>query len=791
MFNNNKILMKKLAYFIFLIMQLWVAAWAQEAFVVKRIVVEGEQRISPATIESYLPVRRGQVLRPSQTGEILKSLYQTGFFDHITLSRSNDTLIIHVVERPTIGQLKITGNSVIPTDKLTTVMKSLDIAEGRVYNKVVLDRITQSLLNQYYILGRYNARVDVKVTPMTRNRVLVKIEISEGLVAKVRRITIIGAHIFEESTLIRQMDLDTTGVFSFISQSDRYSEEKLDISLDKIRSYYMDRGYLRFEIKSAQAQVTPDRKGVYLTIVLDEGELYTVKSAVVAGKLVMPRAELEKAVYIKPGETFSRKKVIDAEKALTALLGDEGYIFSTISVHPDIQEATHQVVIVFEIKPGKRAYVRHITFSDNTRTNDVALRREIEQMEAAPASSSLLEESKHRLQLLPYVKEVDMSVKPVPNVDDKIDVNYKVKEEGSNQATFRVGYSGEQQVIFGAGINQKNFLGTGSTLGLNLQRSRYEQIYAVDYTDPYYTLDGISRSISFSISKVDPGTLNKVTNDYTTNEYDLGLIYGIPVGQQKGIFSRIIAGVVYQNTLVYLNSNPMNVSNQVMSFINQHGKRFQELDFRLGFSRDSRDKAIFATRGILQSVFVDAFAPLTHQSVSFYTANYNGTWYQPITDQFIIKTKGTFGYGNGFHGVSDYPFFRNYYAGGIESVRGYQVATLGPRDSKGKSYGGNILTTASVGLIFPNFLSDSLRTSLFVDAGNVYAIGNNRGFGCQLNKNNQQTCSANSGPIRLATGIEADIMTPFGPIALSLAKPLNHRKGDDEDIFQFSLGANF
>ena len=324
-----------------------------------------------------------------------------------------------------------------------------------------------------------------------------------------------------------------------------------------------------------------------------------------------------------------------------------------------------------------------MTFTDNTRTNDVSLRREIEQMEAAPASTGLLEESKHRLQLLPYIKEVEMSVKPVPNFDDKVDVNYKVKEEGSNQATFRVGYSGEQQIIFGAGLNQKNFLGTGSTLGLNLQSSRYEQTYAIDYTDPYYTLDGISRSITFAISKVDPGTLYKVSNDYTTNEYDLGLVYGIPVSQERSVFSRIIAGVIYQNTLVYLNSNPMNVSNQVHAFVNQHGKRFQELDFRLGFTRDSRDKAIFATRGILQSFFLDAFAPVSHQSVSFYTVNYNGTWYQPISDQFIVKTKGTFGYGNGFHGVQDYPFFRNYYAGGIDSVRGYQVASLQLRDSKG------------------------------------------------------------------------------------------------------------
>lgn len=784
--------MKKLAYLIVLVLQLWTtAAWAQEAFVVRNIEVRGLQRVPESTVESYLSVKRGQTLYPAQTGEILKSLYQTGFFDHITLSRAGGTLIIHVVERPTIGQLKITGNSVIPTDKLTTVMKSLDIAEGRVYNQVVLERITQSLLNQYYILGRYNARVNVNVTPMPRNRVLVKIDISEGVVAKVRRISIIGAHEFDESTLIHQMELNTSGVFSFFTQSDRYSEEKLDQSLDKIRSYYMDRGYLRFEIKSSQAQVTPDRKAVYVTIVVTEGQLYTVEKYELVGRMPVSREELEKNIDIKPGETFSRQKVLDAEKAITKALGDKGYLFATIAVHPKINDAKHTVNIVFDVKQGKRAYIRHVTFSDNKQTNDVVLRREIQQMESAPASSSQLEESKQRLLLLPYIKEVDMSVKPVPSADDQVDVNYKVKEEGSAQASFKVGYSAEQHLLLGAGVNQKNFLGTGNTLGFNLQRSKMEQVYTVDYTDPYYTADGISRSFIFSINRIDPSATANVNGGYTTNEYDLGVLFGIPVSQEHGVYSRVITGVTYQNTLVNVSANPNTVSNQVRSFISSHGKRYQELDLRLGFSRDGRDKAIFATRGVAQSLFLDGFVPAAKQSVTFYTLNYNGRWYQPINDKFIVLTKGNFGYGNGFHGVKDFPFFRNYYAGGIDSVRGYGASTLGPIDSLGKSYGGNILADASLGLIFPNYLSDSLRTTAFVDAGNVYAIGSNRNYGCQTNKNGTTTCSKNSGPIRYSTGIEADLMTPFGPIALALSHPLNLRPGDKEDMFQFSLGANF
>ncbi|MCW5583207.1 MAG: outer membrane protein assembly factor BamA, partial [Gammaproteobacteria bacterium] len=586
--------MKKLVYFSLAMFLLLInnGTWAQQSFVVKKIEIQGLQRVSSATVESYLPIKRGQVLQQAKTAEILRSLYQTGFFEQVNLSRESNTLIIQVVERPTIGQLKISGNSVIPTDKLTTVMKSLDVAEGRVYNPSILEKIKQSLLNQYYQLGRYTARVDVNVTPMPRNRVLVKIDISEGLVAKVRRISIIGNHVFDESTLIKQMDVTTSGYITFITQTDRYSEEKLDSSLDKLRSYYMDRGYLKFEVKSAQAQVTPDRKSVYITIVVSEGQLYTVENVDVTGSTIVPREDLMKRIKIKPGAIFSRQKVLDSQKLIANAYGDKGYLFANISIRPVVNEASRKVSLMFDIKPGKRAYVRQVTFSDNTRTNDVVLRREIQQMEAAPASSSKLEESKQRLLLLPYIKEADMAIKPVPDVDDQVDVNYKVKEDSSAQASFKMGYSQVYGLIFGAGLNQKNFLGTGNTLGINFSRSKYEQFYGIDYTNPYYTEDGISRSISFSMSRVDPAGAG-VSSGYTSNEFNLGVLYGIPIGQERGAFSRILAGVSYQNILIHLISG--RVSNQVSTFVARHSRHFQEADFKLGISRDSRDRAIFPT----------------------------------------------------------------------------------------------------------------------------------------------------------------------------------------------------
>lgn len=772
--------MKKLFTVLLLLAQFTVSAWAQ-SFVIKSIKVNGLQRISPSTVESYLPVHRGQKFKPKDSAAVLRALYRTGFFEKVKLSRDGSTLIINVTERQTIGELKIKGNSVIATDKLKEVMKSLDVAEGRVYKKDVLEKIKQSLLNQYYILGRYNARVNIKTSPMTRNRLAVTIDISEGLVSKVQKITIIGNHVFSESKLIRQLDISTSGLLSMFTQSDRYSEERLASSLEKLRGFYMDHGYLRFQVVSSQAQMTPDRKSIYVTIVVREGKPYTIKSYRLAGKLILPRKDYTDKINIQDGEIFSRTKIMQAEKSISRMLGDKGYLYARVGLKPEVNDKTHEVVLVFDVQPGKLTYVRNISFIDNHRTNDDALRREVQQLEAAPVSAAKLDGTKQRLNLLPYIRNVDMSINPVPGKDDQVDVGYKVKEDNSAQASFKVGYSQVYHAILGAGLNQKNFMGTGNTLGFNLTRSRFEQFYGIDYTNPYYTLDGISRSLSMSISKVDPGAATSVNNGYTIDEYSLGMLFGIPVGQEQGVINRIQAGISYQNTLVHLIEQ--NASSQVITFINRHGSRFHQAALKLGYSRDSRNKSIFATRGGLQTLYVDIYAPITSDSLSYYSINYHGKWYHPLYgEDYLITARANFGYGNGFHGARDFPFFRNYYAGGIDSVRGYQGYNLGPRDSNYQAYGGNILMDASIGFVFPNYVSDNLRTSVFIDAGNVYSSLNNRGFGGQ---------STNSGPIRYAVGIEADWLTPFGPVEISLAQPIKKRPDDKVESFQFALGANF
>lgn len=772
--------MKKPILLLILLLNLFVtSAFAAGSFVVERIEIDGLQRISPETVYSYLPIKRGQTLSADKTTAIIKALYKTGFFERISLSRQGSTLVINVVERETIGQLKISGNNLIPTDKLTGVMKSLDISEGRVYNRAILDRIKLSLLNQYYQLGRYNARIDVKVSQMGRNRVLVKIEISEGLAAKIRRINIIGNHAFSESRLVNQMTISTPGLFTFVTQNDQYSQEKLETSLESLRNFYLDHGYLRVAIKSSQVSITPDRKSVYVTMVVDEGQVYTIKGYSLVGTFVVPREDLEKLIRVHAGDTFSRRNILDSEKAISDALGDKGYIYSTVSLNPTIDDKTREVFVEFTVKPGKRTYVRHIFFSDNSKTNDVVLRREIQQMESSVVSTSRLEESKRRLNLLPYMKDTKMTVTPVPNIDDMVDVNYKVTENNSAELTGRIGYSQVQRVLLGAGVNQKNFLGTGKTIGLNAEVSRYERYYGASYTDPYFTQDGITRNIVISASSFDPSAAN-LSKSYSANEYDFSDSFAIPIGQETSAINRFELGYGYQNTTILLPGDPNYISQMVSDFVNRHGRHFAQFSGSVGLSRDSRDKAIFPTRGARQAIGVNVFIPAVSNSLRYYTMNYTAAWYHPLVKQFLLSAKGTLGYGNSFSNGIDYPFFKNFYAGGIGSVRGFNTNTLGPRDSLNNPTGGNFLADANLGIILPSYFSDNIRTSVFLDAGNVYQTYDNRSLG-----------GTGTGPLRYSAGVQVEWLSIMGPIDLSLARALNVRHGDSLEAFQFSLGANF
>lgn len=769
--------MKKIILFFTLLFFFLAKAEAADAFVIKKIEVQGSQGVSNETVYSYLPIKVGDTLTPKQTPELIRELYATGFFEHISLSRQDNTLIIHVVERPTIGQLKISGNSMIPTDKLTEVMRSVGVVEGRVYDRAVLDKIKLSLLNQYYQLGRYNARVDIRVSPLERNRVQVQIVISEGLVAKVRAINLIGVHAFKARDLNKQLTISTPGLFTFFSQKDQYSQEKLDASLENIRNYYLDRGYLKFTVKSSQASITPDRKSIFVTVVVDEGEQYTVEGVDVRGNLILPREEMMKNVAIKKGDVFSRRRIMATQKRITEVLGSKGYAFAEVAIIPRLDDAKKQVFVTFEVRPGKRVYVRHVTFTDNTKTNDRVLRREIEQMESSIYSTNHLNQSKMRLQRLAYVKEVDMTVHPVQGTDDQVDVDYKIKEDSAAQANFSVGYSQVEGILFSAGLNQKNFLGTGNTLGLNASASRSQKTYSINFLNPFFTEDGISRNLNFGLTQFDPEYANS-SRSYTMDQLSFSDVYGIPIGQAEGVFNRVQLGYGYENYNIHLNNGP---SNQVLDFVDDHGSHYQEIVLITGFSRDSRDRFIFPTRGMSHTIGANFYFPLSSNSLSYYVLDYSTRWYHPLSDRFIATARSEVGFGGAFSGdQTDYPFFKNFYAGGLTSIRGFEGNRIGPLDNHGNSTGGNFLVDASFGIIFPNYISDNLRTTMFVDAGNVYDTFDNEAL----------YAGTGSGPVRYSAGIEADWLTPMGMINVAVAKPFNPQRGEEE-LFQFLIGANF
>ncbi|HVY53116.1 MAG TPA: outer membrane protein assembly factor BamA, partial [Gammaproteobacteria bacterium] len=631
-------------------------AWADE-FRIRDIEIQGLQRISPETVRHYLPVRRGEEISSEKTSKIISALYKTGLFENITLARRDGVLVIKLIERPIIGYLKITGNSAISSDRLDSVMKDLDVVEGRVYNPAVLEKIKQSLLNQYYQMGYYNVQITVDAAEMSNNRISVKITISEGVVAKIRGVHIIGSHVFSEAQLQKQLTVSMPNLFSFITQSDRYSEEKLEESLEKLRGFYMDHGYLKFNIKSAQAEITPDRKAIYIVITVDEGVPYYIKGYKLSGDLILPKAEIEKKITMKPGDKFSRQEIIDSEKAITDIYGNDGYLFVSVTVDPQIDEAKKQVFLAFQITPGKKVYVRHLTFVDNHRTNDAALRREATQFESAPATTSRLEETKHRLSLLPFMKDVQMSVKPVPETEDQVDVSYKVTEDNSAQASVTASYSMVDRFGFGVGLNQKNFFGTGNNLGINFTQNRYEKYYSVAYSDPYYTLDGISRDVNLYVSRVNPAGAN-MAKAFTSNDMGATVTYGIPIGLEKNVLSRFYMGFGVEDTLIHLTSQP---TEQVTDFTNEHGRHFQQAHIHTGITRDSRDKAIFPTMGNIEKAFGDLYAPLADGSLKYFQFNFEGKWYYPLARGFIAAARASLGYGNSFDGINGYPFFKNYY----------------------------------------------------------------------------------------------------------------------------------
>ncbi|MCK4608018.1 MAG: outer membrane protein assembly factor BamA, partial [Gammaproteobacteria bacterium] len=719
-------------------------ALAASGFTVNKVEAQGLHRVSLGTFLSYMPLKSGDWFSYSDSTKIINTLYKTGFFSDVSLYRKNNNLLVKVVERPTIGALNISGNKKIKTKDLKAALKDQGIAVGEVFDHSVLEEVRQALLQQYYNLGHYNVEVSTNETKEPRNRVAVNITISEGPIAKIKEIKVIGNHKFSDKELLKDFSLSSPSLLTWITNADQYSKEKLDGDLEKLRSYYMDRGYLEFKIDSTQVSITPDKQHVYIVVHVVEGPIYHVSGVKLTGNLLDKRKEIEKLVQVHKGEVFSRKKVIDTSSTINKYLGNFGYAFANISPHPKIDKQHHLVFVDFKVKPGKRIYLRRINFSGNTKTEDKVLRRELRQDEGGLFDLSSINESKRRLSNLGYLKDVHPQLKPVPGQPNQVDLQYDVKEMSSASASVQLGYSDLDGLIYGASVSDRNFLGTGKTLGVQFDNSDYDDMYSIHYLNPYYTKNNISLDTSIFYEQTKPYDIDDVS-DYAMDTSGIDVNYGIPVSE----LNRINIGYGYEHTEIRTYSGS---PDEVNDFVNKYGRIFDNVKLNAGWQYSNLDRAIFPRKGFTQSIDGELGLPIMKRSLEYYKLDYDATFYQPMSKYFVLDLHGYLGYGNGYGKMHELPFFENYFAGGIGSVRGYDADSLGPLDSNGDSIGGNVSVYGSVGLVIPS-PTDSIRPTIFVDAGNVY----DKSLGYPVD----------ASQLRYAVGLQIEWYTPFAPLVFS------------------------
>ncbi len=743
-------------------------------FVVKHIKVVGLQRISLSTVSNYLPVHVGQRFNTKQTVRVIRALYDTGFFQAVSLDRQGDTLVVKVVERGTIGNVNLIGNKDIPSKRLREVLKQLGLVKGHVFQRSALERLRLQLKQEYNNRGKYNARITTSTTPLTQNRIGITIRISEGRVARIKDIRIIGNHKISDDTLKSLMLLRSKGLFTYFTKKDQYSVEALDRSLEAIRTYYLDHGFLRIKIDSSQVLLAPDKKDVYINIRLTEGPKYTFAGFRIFGKTILSKEKLSSYVKFEKGQEFSRTKVTDTIKAIGEAYGDIGFGFPAINAEPKLDERKRTVFVNFIIKPGRHVYVRQINFTGNTKTAGYVLRNVIKQDEGSLLSLKNIRESERQLKILGYLKNVKVQTVPVAGANNQVDLIFHVEEAPSAEASVSLGY-GTNGPEFNAAFNQHNFMGTGKTIGLNFNASYWGRSYSFNYYNPFYTAYGVGRGFNVYYQTVDPKRLD--ISIYTSDKYGFAINYNVLLGDKSSV------QFGYGLERLKITSLGATPATQIQNFVNANGRVFNQLRLTGGWNHNTYDQQPFPNRGINQQANLLVSLPIDRH-LKYYKANYSIHGYLPVGQTgFILTALANVGYGNTFN-KRGLPFFENFFAGGIAQpgqVRGYESYSLGPVDSQGNNLGGNILVSGMGGVILPYpFSRETIRTTAFLDFGNVYTRG--------LPANQRGTLS---GRIRMAAGVSLDWRSPFGPLSFSLAKPVNKRPGDVSEMFQFTLTSGF
>ncbi|UOA09197.1 outer membrane protein assembly factor BamA [Methylobacter sp. S3L5C] len=752
-----------------------------EEFVVKDIQVKGLQRISLGTVYNYLPVNVGEKFSLDNVSPAIKALFKTGFFKDVTLEREGSTLIVKVVERPSIAKIIFEGNKDLSKDDLTKALDKIGLAEGKIFDRQVLDKVEQELTRQYLSHGKYGLKIKTDVSNLTRNRVGIHIKISEGRVTKIKQINVVGNNAFDDKTLIGKFELSTSNLLSFYTKDDQYSKQKLAGDLETLRSYYLDRGYVNFAVESTQVAITPDKKDIYVTINIKEGDVYKLSKVKLAGNLVVAPDELIKLVSIGPTEIFSRKSATETSKAIQDRLGDEGYAFANVNMVPEINESQKTVDMTFFVDPGKRVYVHQINMSGNTKTRDEVLRREMRQMEASWASSSKIERSKTRLERLGYFETVNVETPPVVGTSDQIDVNYKVVEKASGNLSAGVGFSQVQGIVLNANIAQDNIFGSGKRVNIAFNNSSYLTSYQFGFFNPYFTTDGVSQGYNLGYTKRNAGAIN-IAN-YNTNIANAGINFGIPLNE----FDQLRFDTDVKHTTL---GTTYYSSNEIKNFIAEQGDKFFTLGQSVSWSHDTLNRALFPNKGGQQRL--SGLITVPGSDLEYYKIGYRHQHYFPLAKDFTFKLNGEVGYGGGYGNTNALPFFENYFAGGTGSIRGFKNNTLGPRDSNGYPLGGTTKIMANAELFFPvPFMAEtkSIRLGTFFDAGSL-----------------NDSFSINN--LKYSAGISGEWLSPFGALSVSAAYPLNKgtytynnaapgapandiTANDQTQFFQFNFGQNF
>ena len=742
-------------------------AAAFDPFVVEEIRLDGLQRIAVGTVFNYLPIEVGDRVDDALTSEAVRALFGTGFFRDVQLDREGGTLVVTVVERPSIGSIEFVGNDDLKTEDLVAALEQIGFAQGRVFNRSILDQVEQELHRTYFAAGRYGAAVSTTVTPLERNRVGVRFDISEGAIAKIKQINVVGNSEFDDDTLLDEFSLATTGFFSFLTQSDRYSKSKLAADLETLRAFYLDQGFINFNIDSTQVAITPDKQDVHITINLTEGSQYVVRDLYIQGTLIVPEAELFELVTVVQGDIFSRKQVTETTRRIGDRLGDHGYLYASVNAVPDIDADSQHVDLTFYVDPGTRVYVRRINFMGNSKTRDEVLRREMRQMESGWVSTGDLERSRVRLNRLGFFESVSIETPAVPGASDQVDVDVEVVELPSGNLLLGAGFSESQGAILDISITEENFLGSGNRLRAAFNNSRVNRDISISWFNPYWTDDGVSRSLEAFNRRTDASDANLA--DYDLDETGAGVTFGIPVSE----FTRISAGLELKHTQFEPGTTP---SDEVQAFVDEFGGDFTTALLTSGWAYDTRNSRWLPTIGSLTRLSGEIAVP--GGDLTFYKAFARHQRIIPLAGDFALALDGELGYGDGYGDTDELPLTENFFAGGLRSVRGFAANTLGPRDSLNEPLGGNLKVVGSTELILPlPFVerTNTFRITAFVDGGNVYSSEIEFEF----------------DTLRYSAGFGAIWLSPIGPLTLSFAEPLKTEDGDETQRFQLTFGTSF